>query len=108
MRTATVAILMLFSTITMAQYSLSGHVTEKSNNKGLLGANVSISSNNTIVVATDEKGYFETPIYQRGLFGPGNKIQGPAIIEAKDTTIVIPPGYKYLVDEFMNGVIEVL
>jgi N-methylhydantoinase A/oxoprolinase/acetone carboxylase beta subunit len=42
----------------------------------------------------DEKGYFETPIYQRGLFGPGNKIQGPAIIEAKDTTIVIPPGYK--------------
>ena len=59
MRTATVAILMLFSTITMAQYSLSGHVTEKSNNKGLLGANVSISANNTIIVATDEKGYFE-------------------------------------------------
>ena len=59
-------------------------------------------------VMWDEKGYFETPIYQRGLFGPGNKIQGPAIIEAKDTTIVIPPGYKYLVDEFMNGIIEVL
>ncbi|MBW1801040.1 MAG: hydantoinase/oxoprolinase family protein, partial [Deltaproteobacteria bacterium] len=34
-------------------------------------------------VMWDEKGYFETPIYQRGLFGPGNKIQGPAIVEAK-------------------------
>jgi N-methylhydantoinase A len=59
-------------------------------------------------VMWDEKGYYETPIYQRGLFGPGNKIQGPAIVEAKDTTIVIPPGYKYQTDEFMNGVIEVL
>ena len=56
----------------------------------------------------DDKGYFETPIYQRGLFAPGNKIQGPAIVEAKDTTVVIPPGFRYQVDGYMNGVIELL
>jgi len=59
-------------------------------------------------VMWDEKGYFEAPIYQRGRLRAGNKIQGPAVVEAKDTTIVIPSGYKYEVDAYRNGIIEAL
>jgi iron complex outermembrane receptor protein len=59
MRTATIAILMLFSTITMAQYNFSGHVIDKSNNQGLLGANVTLKADNIIIVPTNEQGFFE-------------------------------------------------
>lgn len=66
MRTTTVAILMLFSTITMAQLSFSGQVTDKNTKEGLLGANVTLSSNKTIIVATDEQGYFEFTSLTKG------------------------------------------
>lgn len=33
-------------------------------------------------------------------------IDGPAIIEAEDTTVVIEPGWRYTLDEYLNGVIE--
>jgi N-methylhydantoinase A/acetophenone carboxylase len=60
------------------------------------------------LVMWDENGYFNTPIFQSTLLRPGNKIQGPAIIEAKDTTIVVPSGFKYQVDGYKNGIIEAL
>ena len=33
---------------------------------------------------------------------PGNEVVGPAIIEADETTIVVPPGYNALLDGFKN------
>jgi N-methylhydantoinase A len=59
-------------------------------------------------VMWDESGYFDTPVFQSTLLRPGNRIQGPSIIEAKDTTIVIPSGFKYQVDGYKNGIIEAL
>ncbi len=50
----------------------------------------------------------ETEIYDADLLRAGNEIPGPAVIEAKDTTIVLPPGMKYSVDRYLSGIIESL
>jgi N-methylhydantoinase A len=53
-----------------------------------------------------QKGYQITPIYERALLFPGNVIMGPAIVEAKDTTYVIPENQSFKVDKYFNGRIE--
>ncbi len=51
-------------------------------------------------------GYEKTKIYERETLGVGNKILGPAIIEAKDTTYVILAGWEFIVDRYKNGMIQ--
>jgi N-methylhydantoinase A/acetophenone carboxylase len=48
------------------------------------------------------KGILPTPIFDASLLRPGEKIEGPAIVEATDTTIAISPGWVYRLDEFLN------
>lgn len=48
----------------------------------------------------------QTPIYEEGVLKPGNVIAGPAIIEAPDTTTVIPHGWNYAMNEFRAGIIK--
>ena len=47
-----------------------------------------------------------TPLYQRELLAPGNRINGPAIALQMDTTIVVPPGWAGRVDPLGNLVLE--
>ena len=54
----------------------------------------------------EEIGTVSTPVFDQDLIRCGNVIDGPAIIEAEDTTIVIEPGWRYTLDEYLNGVIE--
>ena len=56
---------------------------------------------------TWEDGLIETNIYEQRLLENGNVVIGPAIIEAEDTTVLVPPGRKYSVDKFLNGCLEV-
>lgn len=51
-------------------------------------------------------GYLKTPIYDRDLLVPGNRVIGPAVVEAKDTTYVIPAGKSYRIGEYSQGVLE--
>lgn len=44
----------------------------------------------------------EVPVYARPAFAPGNVIHGPAIIEAYDSTIILPPKRVGVVDEYGN------
>ena len=53
-----------------------------------------------------EFGPIATPIYERDRLLPGNLVVGPAIIEARDTTYVIPSDRSLSVDEFCNGIIK--
>jgi N-methylhydantoinase A/acetophenone carboxylase len=48
----------------------------------------------------------DTAIYDADLLRPGNVIRGPAVIEARDTTVVLPPGMKYSIDRYLSGIIE--
>ena len=45
-------------------------------------------------------------VYAAEKLKPGNAVEGPAIIEAADTTVVAPAGWTYSVDAFGNGVLE--
>jgi N-methylhydantoinase A len=52
-----------------------------------------------------EAGYRKTPIYDRELLAPGNKVIGPAVVEAKDTTYIIPANKSYYIGEYSHGVL---
>jgi len=47
-------------------------------------------------------------IYERDLLECGNRIDGPAIVEATDTTYLIPSGWRYTTDKYLNGIIEAM
>ncbi len=50
-------------------------------------------------------GYRKTLIYDRELLVPGNKVVGPAVVEAKDTTYIIPADKSYYIGEYSHGVL---
>ena len=43
-------------------------------------------------------GFVETPVHWREGLGPDTELRGPAIVEALDSTVVIPPGWQASVD----------
>ena len=45
---------------------------------------------------------FASPIYDGALLARGNRVQGPAVIETTDTTVVVHPGRSLVVDAFGN------
>ncbi|MBI4445833.1 MAG: hydantoinase/oxoprolinase family protein [Acidobacteria bacterium] len=51
-------------------------------------------------------GFTETPIYDSEKLRAGHELTGPAIVESATTTIVIPPGRKGRVDEYLNFIIS--
>ncbi len=53
-----------------------------------------------------EEGARDTPIFERNALRAGNIVVGPAVIEAEDTTYVVPAGKVFRIDEFLNGNIE--
>jgi N-methylhydantoinase A len=56
----------------------------------------------------DDNGDFtDTPIYNRSELPAGSSIDGPAIVEQMDTTVLIPPNARARVDERLNLVIDV-
>jgi len=51
-------------------------------------------------------GFEETPIYRRDRLVAGNVVTGPAVIEAVDTTVAVPPEWSFEVDAYGHGLIE--
>jgi N-methylhydantoinase A len=54
-----------------------------------------------------KEGFRETKIYERPLLESGNEIEGPAIVESFDTTVVVLPSHRASVDGFGNILIRV-
>jgi N-methylhydantoinase A len=55
----------------------------------------------------EELGDFtSTPIYDRSKLRPEAKLEGPAMIEQMDTTVLVPPGASARVDKYVNVVID--
>ena len=52
-----------------------------------------------------EEGWRETPIFQREPLQPGSRLEGPAVLEQMDSTVVVDPGDALEVDTFGNLVI---
>jgi N-methylhydantoinase A len=52
-----------------------------------------------------DKGFEETPVYERDRLGCGSQIAGPCLIEETISTALIPQGYAGVIDEFKNMII---
>jgi N-methylhydantoinase A/acetophenone carboxylase len=48
----------------------------------------------------------KTPVLDQSKLKPGNVIDGPAIVECKDTNVVLEPGSKITIDKYLNLIIE--
>lgn len=46
----------------------------------------------------EARGYVETPVYDRYLLRPGHALEGPAIVEERESTFVLGPGGRARVD----------
>lgn len=55
-----------------------------------------------------EGGYRKTPTYDYGMLRCGNIVEGPAIIEAEHTTLVLPASSRLHIDRYMNSVIDLI
>ena len=51
-------------------------------------------------------GFTETPVYDRYALGAGARLAGPAIVEERESTTVLPPGTAATVDEYANLLVE--
>ena len=54
----------------------------------------------------DAKDFRPTPIYAYELLKPGNRLEGPAILEGEYTTVVVPPAMNFSIDERGLGILE--
>lgn len=54
------------------------------------------------------RGHVETPTYSFERLQAGNRVEGPAIVEAELTTVVVPPSMTFLVNEHGLGILESL
>ncbi len=51
-------------------------------------------------------GFSQTAVYDFHHLLPGNQISGPALVDARHTTFVIEPSWRFTLDQFFNGVLE--
>jgi N-methylhydantoinase A/oxoprolinase/acetone carboxylase beta subunit len=51
-------------------------------------------------------GFQATPVFSYELLRPGNVVEGPAVVEGEYTTIVVPPGMRFSIDERGLGILE--
>jgi len=52
-------------------------------------------------------GFVDTPVYDRYTLRAGHRIDGPAIIEEREATTVVPPGDRLIVDEYLQLRIQI-
>ncbi len=53
-------------------------------------------------------GFIKTPVFHRGLLGAGASVEGPAVIEQMDSTVLIPPHMRAEVDRYGNLLVRVI
>jgi N-methylhydantoinase A len=54
----------------------------------------------------DTLGYRPTPVFRRERFVPGSTVAGPALIEERESTVVVPPGARVRCDARLNLVVD--
>jgi N-methylhydantoinase A len=52
--------------------------------------------------------FHRTAVYDRYRFGPGDELHGPAIVEERESTVVIGPRGRARVDDLLNLVVELV
>src|SRR5262245_33913073 len=52
-------------------------------------------------------GWTDTPVYDRYRLAPGHRLGGPAIVEERESTTVLPPGVMATVDDYASLIVSV-
>jgi N-methylhydantoinase A len=60
-----------------------------------------------LIYLPEAGGMDEVPVYDRYRLGSGAQFSGPAIIEERESTLIIGPGGQGMVDQLGNIVVEV-
>jgi N-methylhydantoinase A len=55
----------------------------------------------------EARGYLECPVYDRYGLAAGLTLTGPAIVEERESTTVLPPGVEAIVDEYASLLVDV-
>ena len=59
------------------------------------------------VYLPDVRGYDEIPVYDRYALGAGATLEGPAVIEERESTVVVTAATRIRVDDASNVIVEV-
>src|SRR5438128_2152056 len=54
----------------------------------------------------EARGYVDTPVYDRYALAAGARLTGPAIVEERESTTILPPGASAAVDEYASLLVE--
>jgi len=54
----------------------------------------------------EARGYVDAPVYDRYALAAGARLAGPAIVEERESTTVLPPGATASVDEYANLLVD--
>jgi N-methylhydantoinase A len=52
------------------------------------------------------EGFTECPVYDRYRMGPGTTLIGPAVIEERESTLVVGPGGNLRIDDYLNAIVR--
>jgi N-methylhydantoinase A len=55
----------------------------------------------------ETRGWTECAVYDRYALAPGSRVDGPAIVEERESTSVLPPATSATVDEYANLIVEI-
>src|SRR5499433_3983348 len=55
----------------------------------------------------ETRGWTECAVYDRYALAPGSRVDGPAIVEERESTSVLPPGTSAAVDEYANLIVTI-
>ncbi len=53
-------------------------------------------------------GYVDTPVYDRYALAPGASFSGPAIVEERESTVIVGPDCRFRIDEQLNLIVELM
>ena len=56
----------------------------------------------------EASGYVPCPVYRRNGLRPGESLEGPAILDGMDSTVIINPGWDALIDDYGNCIMRAL
>jgi len=59
------------------------------------------------VYLPDARGYADVPVYDRYALGAGATLVGPAVIEERESTVVVSAAARIRVDDASNVIVEV-
>ena len=60
-----------------------------------------------LIYLPEDGAFVEVPVFDRYLLGPGTRFGGPAIVEERESTLVIGRGAQVMVDDLLNVVVDI-